>query len=282
MMSKHAELTIAEVARETGLSAATLRAWEDRHGFPSPQRVAGGRRRYGEDDLARIRRVLAERAAGTTLAAAIARATAELDESGSFFGSLRWGPRRLEPQVVTKRTMIALSHALEDECSTRAERALLVGAFQERRFYVHARRRWLDLARGAARAVVFADFPVPRLPGDGPAEVPIPRRDGLDREWAIVYLAPRSSVLLLGRELPGEPRERDLERRFELVWSAEPVLVWDALETAVRLAERTAPSVAIELRADLRAFPYPLGLEPAFVSALTNRMVGYLDRRCSP
>ena len=119
---------------------------------------------------------------------------------------------------------------------------------------------------------------MPREPPRAPAEVPIPRGDQLSREWAIVHLAPRSSVLLLGRELPGEARRRDPERRFELVWSADPALVWDGVETAVRMAERTAPSVARSLRADLADFAYPLALDPGFVMALTNRMVGYVDR----
>ena len=276
-MSKHLNLTIAEVARETGVSPATLRAWEDRHGFPAPQRLAGGQRRYGEDDVVRIRRVLAERAAGATLASAVARASVDEQTSGSFFADLRWGPRRLESQVVRKRTLVALSHAIEDECSLRAERGLLVGAFQERRFYAGSRRRWRDLARGVQRAVVFADFESARTPARAPAEVPIPHDDALGREWAIVHLAPRSSVLLLGRELPGEPRGRDGERRFELVWSTDPPLVWDALETAASLAERTAPSIAAALRQDLAEVSHPLGFDPAFVIALTNRMVGNLD-----
>jgi MerR family transcriptional regulator, light-induced transcriptional regulator len=278
-MSKPVNLTIADVARETGVGTATLRAWEERHGFPAPLRLPGGQRRYGADDLFRIRRVIAERAAGATLAGAIAKATAEPAPSGSFFADLRWGATRLEPQVVSKRTMVALSHAIEDECSARAERAILVGAFQERRFYAQARNRWRDLSAGARRAVAFADFHTAREPFDGPAEVPITRSDALSREWAIVHLAPRSSVLFLGRELPGRGRRLDATRRFELVWTAEPAVVWDAVEAAARLAEGSAPSVARALRADLAEFAYPLPFDPGFVVALTNRMVGYLDRR---
>jgi DNA-binding transcriptional MerR regulator len=82
-MSTHSNPTIAEVAREAGVSAATLRAWEERHGVPAPLRLPGGQRRYGEDELARIRRVLAERTAGATLAGAIARTAADDAASGS-------------------------------------------------------------------------------------------------------------------------------------------------------------------------------------------------------
>jgi len=285
-MSKHhdgglrlPDLSIAEMAEQTGVSAVTLRAWEQRHGFPAPERLAGGHRRYTPEDVTLVHRVLAERAAGSTLGGAIARARQdERRTGGSFFAEIHHGPSRIESQVVSKRTMIALSHAIEDESSARAERALLVGVFQEQRFFAAGRGRWRDLASGAQRAVVFSDFSTTRTPADGPAEVPMIASDALEQEWAVVVLAPRSSVLLLGRELPGERRRRDLARRFELVWSAAPAAVWAALETAVRLARRTAPSIALDLRADLNEFPYPLGPDPAFVTALTNRMVGYLDR----
>ncbi len=48
-------LTIAEVARETGLGKDTLRVWERRYGFPVPQRDAQGERLYSADDVERLR-----------------------------------------------------------------------------------------------------------------------------------------------------------------------------------------------------------------------------------
>jgi DNA-binding transcriptional MerR regulator len=50
---------IGELSRRVGLSAATLRAWEDRYGLLSPVRSEGNYRLYGEADEARVRRVLA-------------------------------------------------------------------------------------------------------------------------------------------------------------------------------------------------------------------------------
>ena len=48
-------LTIADIERETGLGKDTLRVWERRYGFPSPERDAQGERRYGPDQLSRLR-----------------------------------------------------------------------------------------------------------------------------------------------------------------------------------------------------------------------------------
>jgi methanogenic corrinoid protein MtbC1 len=45
---------IAAVARRTGVSAATLRKWEERYGVLRPTRTTGGQRRYDESDVARV------------------------------------------------------------------------------------------------------------------------------------------------------------------------------------------------------------------------------------
>jgi len=46
---------IGVVARMTGLSMATLRAWERRYEFPSSERTAGGHRLYSERDVLALR-----------------------------------------------------------------------------------------------------------------------------------------------------------------------------------------------------------------------------------
>jgi DNA-binding transcriptional MerR regulator len=46
---------IGVVARMTGVSMATLRAWERRYSFPESERTAGGHRLYSERDVLRLR-----------------------------------------------------------------------------------------------------------------------------------------------------------------------------------------------------------------------------------
>lgn len=47
--------TIAEVERETGLAKDSLRVWERRYGFPTPERDAQGERRYDDAQVQRLR-----------------------------------------------------------------------------------------------------------------------------------------------------------------------------------------------------------------------------------
>lgn len=50
---------IGVVSRMTGISMATLRAWERRYDFPDSERTAGGHRLYSENDVLRLRWVKA-------------------------------------------------------------------------------------------------------------------------------------------------------------------------------------------------------------------------------
>lgn len=50
--------TIGAFSTQLGVSPGTLRKWEERYGFPTPVRSAGGTRLYTADDLARMRKAV--------------------------------------------------------------------------------------------------------------------------------------------------------------------------------------------------------------------------------
>lgn len=58
--------TIKHAAERTGVSEATLRAWERRYALVSPERTEGGYRVYSDEDLRRIREVVALVEGGST------------------------------------------------------------------------------------------------------------------------------------------------------------------------------------------------------------------------
>ena len=63
-------MRIGEVSRRTGLSAATIRAWQRRYGLLSPVRSSGQQRLYSEADVAVLREVRELVKAGWALPAA--------------------------------------------------------------------------------------------------------------------------------------------------------------------------------------------------------------------
>src|ERR1700756_2209013 len=82
------ELSIGDVAAETGVGESTLRMWEARYSFPTPKRLPSGHRRYSEQDLARIQAVLRARDEGLPLPFAINRARRlEAEPRPSIYGA---------------------------------------------------------------------------------------------------------------------------------------------------------------------------------------------------
>ena len=238
-------IAIGELAARTGIGEGTLRMWERRHGFPVPQRLPSGHRRYRAADAELVVQVLRERATGLSLAAAIARVRGWVaDDEPSIFAGLRRRRPDLQPIVLRKPLLLALTRAIEDESCQRGERPLLFGSFQRERFYRQSQRRWRDFARTAELAVVFADFERGRTPPDAPVELPIDRSGPLTREWAVVCEAPGHAVCLAGLELPAPTTRRDAAREFEVIWSVEPAVVRVATSVCLRLLRRVHPELA--------------------------------------
>ena len=271
-------LTIREVVKLTGVEAPTLRMWEQRHGFPIPERLPSGHRRYSQADVDAINQVLRDRAAGLELRAAIGNARrtdgVPAREDESIYAGLRRRRPDLIPYLLTKRTLVHLSHAIEDECCAAAGRGVLFASFQRELFYRQSEARWRDLAGPADGAFVLADFDKLRKPRGGPVEVPIDRADPIGREWSLVCDAPGFAALLSAWERPGQESVPDLLRTFETVWSVEPELVRDAALVSHGLAEHSCPGVTGELEERLDA---PLRRDGQIGRALnlTNRMVAY-------
>ncbi len=266
-------LTISAVAARTGVSVPVLRAWERRFGFPQPERLESGHRRYPEAEVARIQHVVAARAAGRSLEAAIelGRATAPVPgvEDRSIFAALRSARPDLTVAVIGRRTMLALSRAIEDECSAQAERAHLVAAFQREDAYRRASDRWGPISASATSTIVFADFASSTRRGDV-VEIALSPQSPVHREWSVVCDAPGSAAVLAGWERP--------EGTFEALWTVDPA--------AVRLATAVARAIAAVEAPELELPPAPAPIndlgDPALAlrraTAVTNRVVAYLDR----
>jgi MerR family transcriptional regulator, light-induced transcriptional regulator len=295
-------LSIGELARRTGVPAATLRSWEDRYGFPRPQRMAGGHRRYAEDDSGRIEEILRLRASGLSLHAAIGQAAAAraAQDDPSVFAGLRRRHPGLVPLELRKTTLLAITRAIEDECSARAGQAALFAGFQQVRYYRQSGERWRELARTARVVVIFADFGEPSAPGESsapgepsaPAEpsapgaspltVRLPPDSPLRREWFLVCAAPDFPAFVAGWEFPGQQAKPDAARRFEVLWSVDPPVVRDAAVICAQLARTLSPGLD-RLLGDLPGgSPPPASADLNRAIGLFNRMANYLDRATPP
>jgi DICT domain-containing protein len=272
-------LTIGQFVERTGIAEGTLRMWERRHGFPTPQRLPSGHRRYSEGDVELVARVARERSAGLSLVAAIARVqTRSGAPTSSVYAALRRQRPDLEPSILRKPTLLALTHAIEDESLSRAERPLLFASFQTERFYRQEQARWRELSRGAELTLAFADFDRLRTPRDGPAEIPVDRGHPLAREWTVVCCATDHAACLTAWEPPVLHTSPRQDRVFESIWSVEPDVVWEAARICAGIAAAQKPALIEPVRQRLAFAPgAPTPRQLRLATAITSRTLSYLS-----
>src|ERR1700744_388910 len=295
-----AVLSISEVSRRTGIPVAGLRNWEQRYGLPRPKRSPPGQRRYTEADCDLLTEVLRRRAAGLSLSAAMAQATAIGGGGGeravfsrprrhphapgtggegagrSIFAGLRRQHPALRVHLLNKTALLAVTRAIEDECGARARRPVLLGSFQRQQFYQASASRWADLARAAEQTVVFADFPRSQLRPGRIAEIAVPDDSPLRREWTLICDAPDAPACVAAWERPGQDRRRDRDRMFEVLWSAVPPGGGTAPRIGTGLAAAAIPGLPQRLTDRLSAEPPPSSADLRRASDVIERTLDYL------
>lgn len=155
------ELSIADVALECHFSESTLRMWERRYQFPSPQRTSTGCRRYSERDVQQIREVLRLRQQGLSLPAAVARVQHGTRDGRrpSLSAQLRTQGAHV-PIAMSKDTFELLAAAFADECaSTGVADVVLLGLRRDVLEGVET-SWWTGLAQVSRLAVAFGDSPL--------------------------------------------------------------------------------------------------------------------------
>ena len=106
-------LKMGEAATLLNVSPNTLRAWERRFGFPTPQRTAGGHRCYLHGEVAALHESLAE---GLSVAAAVSRARESLSsDTATLVDALAaFQPSRADAAMESALALRSLEAAIED------------------------------------------------------------------------------------------------------------------------------------------------------------------------
>ena len=278
-MAEHANgFSIGELSRRTGVPVPTLRTWENRYGQPRSRRLTGGHRRYDEPAVETVQLMVRHRESGLSMVAAAAAAGGDRPIAASVFAGLRAAHPEIPVHVLTKRTLLALTRAAEDEFVARAGRAVLFAAFQRSRFFEQSRARWVEFARTAEFGAVLADFSRPDVTPTNLHLTPVPADAPLLREWLLVCDSPGYAVCLVGWEQPRQPGLPDQLRPFETVWTVDPRAVRTAATLAAGHVEaHLSPEDADRLTRRLADQPAAASADLARATALFQRLVSYVD-----
>ena len=92
--------------------------------------------------------------------------------------------------------------------------------------------------------------------------------------------APGYAACLLACERPRSPEEQrlpDFQRRFESLWTMDPAVVRRAAQVGCSLTRASCPELADRIDALLAERPLAMEAPAPGLTALTNRLVSYLE-----
>ena len=237
------DLTIAQLAGATGVSSATLRAWEERHDFPGRGASTAGTvatplptwTRYGRSSPSARP---ARRSAARSTASWPGRPCSATPYSPRFGATEDWSCRRSRSRRWSRsatRSRTSCRSAPSPGCSWAHSRS--------GEFFARAEPRWRTLARGARLTVAFADSRAPRATARSARPVcrsPSARRSSASGPSSTSrHVHPPFSSVDSCRTPTGG-------RRRASRWSgaSDPRVAHGVVAHAARLAQPAAPGVA--------------------------------------
>ncbi|HMO58153.1 MAG TPA: DICT sensory domain-containing protein [Roseiflexaceae bacterium] len=143
----------------------------------------------------------------------------------------------------SRRTMITLSHVIEEQAALGGTATVLIATFQRLSLYAVEAARYRRFALQFAQVYVLgvADAPVPDVPNV--TVVPLERNWPLVQEWSVIASGPQVAVGLLALDAVGfRPEQRS--RSFEGLFTTDPALIDAAV--ARFYAALTLPQPAFE------------------------------------
>ncbi len=124
----------------------------------------------------------------------------------------------LRPQLYFKSSLVALSHAIEDQVLQGQGSPWVFANFQKERYYRQEARRYRRISAVAQDVFVLAapDGAQGDLP---PNFIPLDLEDPLAQEWHLIVIDAHYATCLVCRERPWQGNDMDAARQFDGIWS---------------------------------------------------------------
>jgi DICT domain-containing protein/signal transduction histidine kinase len=201
-----------------------------------------------------------------------------------LLGDLRQnGPPAVLPrrQIYFKSSLIALSHAMEDQVLAMGEPALIIATFQRERFYRQEAHRYTKIAALTPQVYILA---APETDFANRSEVyesvAFPPEDALAQEWNLVVIGQSYASCLVCQER--EPTEDmvhhvDQSRRFEGIWTFDRQVAMGVAQVMLDRILYYRPELAPKVAEARQRIAVPLAAPSPNPGPFVGRLVTYLQ-----
>jgi DICT domain-containing protein len=153
--------------------------------------------------------------------------------------------------LLSKATLVDMSHAIEDIVLEERLAALVFTGFQKSTHWEEEVRRYRDLAQVARSVCIFARGDLSVAESVHCAGVTLAPDDRLSQEWFLLVLTGEIAVVLCGQDCHS-PVQQEAERLFETIWTFEPAVIARCLEVVEGAVARYRPDLIDQIRRDFR------------------------------
>lgn len=158
-------IRINTAAELLGISASTLRGWEERHGFPRPHRTSGNHRHYDLEELEALRDALSETTdVGAAIEIAVRRGRAPVADNRLLNAFKSFDEEAADQAMEHSLAIRSLLGSVEQVLLKAVDAASENASGAEAEFgvrwavgWLHAARRLAPVARSSAPAVLLLD-----------------------------------------------------------------------------------------------------------------------------
>ncbi len=195
----------------------------------------------------------------------------------------------LRPQLYFKSSLIALSHAIEDQVLAGSVPPLVIASFQQERFYRQEAHRYRRIADRTDQVYVLAAPETEFAHGSDPYErIAFDPDDSLRNEWHLIVIGQQYASCLVCREhfAPNaqtagfdELAAMDQVRRFEGIWTFDRQVCTQAAELLFKRIFHYRPELQAKInqaRSEILA-SLPHLIEVVQPGPFADRLVTYLQ-----
>lgn len=220
-----------------------------------------------------------------------------MSNQNSVLSELQQALPHWRPQMFFKSSLVALSHAMEDQVLASNEAPLVIATFQQERFYRQEAHRYRQIAAKSEQVYVLSAPETEFRNHSGEYEtIAFDATDALSQEWHLVVIGEQYANCLICREcstagadnLPDDELAVDTQRRFEGIWTFDRQVSGVAAQillTRIALYRPELLTKIHEAQARYLGSSCPIDPIPERAKSLTvgtpdpfvNRLVSYLQ-----
>jgi len=199
-----------------------------------------------------------------------------MSEVPSLYPALRAQVPETEVLMLSKATLVEMSHAIEDIVLEQGLEAVVFTGFQKSSYWYEEIARYRQMAHLARNVCIFARGDCQIADSVHLNGVSLAEGDGLAQEWFLLVLTREISVMLCGKDC-ASPAAEESERLFATLWTLDPAEISACLGVLVEAVDRYRPDLSAQVRSDLAAFA-PVRPDPAHLTRLMQRMARFQER----